>query len=395
MTQILKRALGIALPLLLSCSCGKKSSSSSSNSGDSTFSGKTLSANSDSGGILTATVDPNASENQILNASESSSIKGSRAAFGPGSLNVNGDVTIQSADSLASKNTNADLGIADSSSVNAASATVLIEIKPHHDPVKPFTLQIPLGNTLYLATETRVLYKIQKAGSPGTYFLGFIPASELTIKDEKVVFQASYFGAYQLVTVSSGLGLVSEVQTVSPPIPTTNQFPISGTWKSTCQACRNNVQNCYEIDTFVSSGSSITLTLDHYADASCTTQGDRWEAFSTYSVGGSVDTPAGASAVDVYATKFIVTPTSIGAPLLNSQSLCGKTDWAANTAVDITGNKDCNTSNPDANSAGLIYSNFIVTASTFKPGVPLLSNVDDGTTEAKRMKGSDTVVFTK
>ena len=383
------------LPVLGCLSCGKSGSSSSSNNATSTnLPGTALPTKSDSGGVVTASLAANTTSAQLLKASSSSKVKGAQASFPAGALTIKADVSIQQADSLASGTSNAMLGITGASDVTAASKTVLVSASPLVTPSKPFTLQIPVSTSLALASSTHlsVLYRIQKQGS-SDYFIGFLDSSKFVVKSTYVNITASYFGAYQVVHVSDSLGKISEAEGLIPFVGLNQIFPINGTWATSCQPCRNNVSNCYEIDTLTSSGSSIILELDHFTDSNCYLQGDKWLNYSTYVVGSSVSSPSGGTAANIYSAKYFITAlTTTAATLFNSESLCGLTNWSANTTQNVTG-LVCNSSSPTSTSARIIYSNYVVTSSKLLPGVPVSSSVDDGTTEAKRMLGSDSYVF--
>lgn len=393
MKRVLKKAKGLALfSILVILSCGKASTKESSNaSSDTTFTGDTVSAKSDSGGVLTATVDTSSKKTQIVKASSSSSISGCKAAFPSNSLNIPTDVSIQEVDSLASDNTAVDFGITEASTLSAASKAILISSNPSVSPSGPFTLQIPISTSLSLTSfNGYVLYKIDSGDATNPYKVGILGSSNIQVGEGVVNLTISHFGVYQLINSPTNLSLFSEVNVSSPPISLANMFPQTGTWKSSCLACRNNVPTCYEIDTFTASGSSISVTVSHYTDSSCSLRGDDSKAYSTYKVGSSVSTPSGATAVDVYATKYIVTPTILGASILNNQKFCGLSDWTASTPKNITG-LACDSSNPDGVKARTFFSTFSISGSTLLLGKTAQSGVDDGTTEAKRMVGTDSV----
>ncbi len=391
----LNRSLLSLSLLLVLHACGSSSSSTSPGS-DSHAASQKVVLKSDVGGVAIGTVSASAALAQVVSASTSSAIKGVQVSFAPGSLATNVDITVEQADSLVSVNTALDLKIP-TTAVSAASNAVLVESSTNVDPVKPFTLEIPLPTSFRLSSTTGVLFRIIKAADPGEVFTGFLAANDFSVVNGVVKVTAAYFGAYQVVTISGDLGTVSEAVSTAPIVPIGNTFPTSGTWLSDCQTCRNNVPDCYEKDTLISNGSSIQLIYNTFADSACLLALATATTYITDLIEGSVTTPAGALAVNAYFGRFLFTPvSSLGADALNTTKFCGLTDWVVGTTQNITG-LNCTPSEPTAFSAGLVYSNVLINADsppTLRLGAPVNSEVDDGSAPAKRMLGSDTVLFT-
>ena len=159
----------------------------------------------DSDGILTATLDPNASGSQLVEASQSSAIAGTAVNFPAGSLAIATEVTVQEGAALASQSFSDQLGIDSSVTLAAAAPTILVESGKSMDTAQPFTIAISLGAGLKLADATpnyAVLYNVTDV-STGSRIAGLIPPTELKIEGGKVLFSTTHFGAFQLVTTSS------------------------------------------------------------------------------------------------------------------------------------------------------------------------------------------------
>ena len=100
--------------------------------------------------------------------------------------------------------------------------------------------------------------------------------------------------------------------------------------------------------------------------------------------------PVGAKALDVTFSRFVMRPlTDDQAVGSNSAAYCGKTDWKKGVDVDVTGLK-CGSGGENNASGQKVYSNIRVDQNKVYVGNPKDDKVDDGTSQEKRQKGSET-----
>lgn len=135
-----------------------------------------------------------------------------------------------------------------------------------------------------------------------------------------------YFGKYQAVYCGTA-SLTNEVEQVSYHAI---YAAAQGTWK---RACAN-----YDAGSFVLSGLGFTETSNHYSLATCTSA----SRSTTLRVVGDLDTEG--SNANLTGAKNIryrirsVQYTIVDAQyvtMFNYEQICGKTDWAVNTAVEL------------------------------------------------------------
>ena len=124
----------------------------------------------------------------------------------------------------------------------------------------------------------------------------------------------------------------------------TTTTELEGTWKTPCYADGST----YRIKSLIVTGTTLVDTTNIYSDSSCTTEKSTWvDTYSSLNIGDEI-TFASYGSSGGSGHKFTLTAdTFTGTPLnadvvttLNTNSYCGDSDWALNTANDIAG-KTC------------------------------------------------------
>lgn len=153
-------------------------------------------------GVISATFDKDSKITQFVGAAANSEISGATVAFPPGALSVNATITVEPGAPIATQGVVDYLGIADAPTIKAAGNAVVIQASEKVDATKPFTLALPLSvNGLRLIEEQKyvmIIYKVYKEGS-NDVIIGIIPAQDIEVKENSVVFSTRFFGSYQAV----------------------------------------------------------------------------------------------------------------------------------------------------------------------------------------------------
>lgn len=203
------------------------------------------------------------SEEQSLEAS--GTLVGSKLVIPVGGLSKDSKITIVEGESLLTKSVSDELSL--SGTQTSASSSVIIKSEVEQDPVKAFTLQIPVSSsTSLVASNVGVVYKIKKYSTGKSYY-GNIGTDDITIEDGKAVFEASFFGGYQVVYSTSKLTKSNDVETVTPLIEkSATQTVASGIWEV---ACAQTDEGVYRIKSWTLSDSEFFYTEKYFHDSSC------------------------------------------------------------------------------------------------------------------------------
>lgn len=153
---------------------------------------------------------------------------------------------------------------------------------------------------------------------------------------------------------------------------------LEGTWSTGCIPT-NGISSKRVITV---KGNSISQTLSGYSDAACASDPVQARQEATFSLGAAATAPAGANKIDIATSKEFLTPKSdIYVNSLNTSpgfGNYGKSDWALNVEVEITGKKDDGSAEPETTE----YNIYSVSGTTLCLGQTSDSN--DGKTDAKR-----------
>lgn len=132
---------------------------------------------------------------------------------------------------------------------------------------------------------------------------------------------------------------------------------------------------------------TIFTSTTYYDGSACAVVLGAVQASASILPRGTSTALASATAIDVKPKKLEWKPLSgSAATLYNSQSLCGKTNWADNQWIDVTASSSCFTDNTSFDIMKITGSNLLFGADT---------GANDGSTEAKRKTVLETSGFTK
>jgi hypothetical protein len=117
---------------------------------------------------------------------------------------------------------------------------------------------------------------------------------------------------------------------------TSNKTELEGTWVSSCRNSSNNVQN--EIKTFDVTGAQAELRIEGYGETDNQTCSTLWYVMR-YSLDNLTVSDSSYSYKHMNfnstASYWTAKDASV-ASTFNSRNTCGKTDWIADTEVDVT-----------------------------------------------------------
>ncbi len=170
-----------------------------------------------------ANVSGDAKTRQIIEGDKDSNLSGGSISFPPGSIAVSSNVSFTSGANIATDSTANSLGIAGgfvssgiSASISADDATTL---------ENPYSLQLPIPSGASLIgrdlSKLAIISRYRKHRDSGHY-LGLYRRDELTVKDDKVILRASYFGTYQVVFTKTKVEEHNEVPEKSDTAPEEN-----------------------------------------------------------------------------------------------------------------------------------------------------------------------------
>lgn len=164
------------------------------------------------------------------------------------------------------------------------------------------------------------------------------------------------------------------------------------TFTTACQASDNSTADSpeYTTGTLTVNATTMSGTMNFFSDSTCTTASYSLVGSETFVIGGAASV-SGATKIDRTASSVVITPKSDAmVEFFNSSSFCGKTDWAASTAADVT-TATCGAS---ANNSTL-YDIFKIDGSSLQFGESGSGSSTDGSTDAKRHAALSVVVEKK
>jgi hypothetical protein len=107
-------------------------------------------------------------------------------------------------------------------------------------------------------------------------------------------------------------------------------FPLNGTWAQPCQS------GYFRTEIFL--GNSATYVERNFSDGACTEPSVVTTSRGEIDLGGAVNTPAGALALDFTFTSVSLKPVTDGAAKVwRERRVCGVSDWRAGEERDVTG----------------------------------------------------------
>ncbi len=231
----------LALATLALVACNDKFMAQSARSKTSALAA--ISTTVDEAGNISANIDPSSSATQLLKFS-SGELAGSAIAIPPGALSIPVSVTVGAGESLSSSQFLQDVGITNNS-ISAAGPSVAFTPSQPVEATNPLTLSIPFssGSSLSLTTSNDnivVLYRWTKVvNGESSHSMGIIPAKDVVISKDKVSFQTTKFGVFQLGKAETKIVERVNVQSAQPPAPKKDlSNPLVGTW-GTCESDAN------------------------------------------------------------------------------------------------------------------------------------------------------------
>jgi hypothetical protein len=280
-----RNVVGFGLISLTLWSCHDKFMASSTRSKTSPLSA--ISSAIDAAGNVTGTIDPNSSVTQVLGFN-SGALAGSGIAIPPGSLSLPLTITVGEGETLSSSEFLQDLGVSNNN-LTAAGPSVAFIPSQSVEASNPLVLSIPFtvpgGLTLNEANENIVvLYRwTTVVGGVSSHFMGIIPSKEVTIGKDKVSFQTTKFGVFQLAKSETKIIERVNAQSFQPPAPKKDMsHPLFGTWGS-CEGGAYFEEPIFEnprfakvyvnpgVANFVLRGKNRPLSMKRYSDSTCNT----------------------------------------------------------------------------------------------------------------------------
>lgn len=150
---------------------------------------------------------------QVISAAEDSRLKGTVVAFPPTSFDIDQDVELEEARTLASRANLAKLVNAETRA-EASGPTVSVFWTYDEDTFIPYRIKLPApakpvdptetaGATPNQAGKSLVVLFIKNEAVTDDFKLGLLPSSELTVSDGFVTFTSSSYGIYQAVWINA------------------------------------------------------------------------------------------------------------------------------------------------------------------------------------------------
>jgi hypothetical protein len=189
----------------------------------------------DEAGNITAEIDPNATTTQILKFS-SGALAGSAIAIPPGALAIPVSITVGEGETLTSAQFLQSLGISNNN-VTAAGPSVSFVPSETVEATNPFTLSIPFTPTSLALADTNqdnivVMYRWTRVvNGEAVHSMGIIPGEDVIISDQKVSFQTTKFGVFQIAKSETKIREHVNAPTIEPPVLKKDAGnPLVGTW---------------------------------------------------------------------------------------------------------------------------------------------------------------------
>lgn len=287
--------------------------------GQQTSGGGSSSIQENGDGSLTAYV--NNSVSTSLSAPESSSISGASLSIPSGTLSISAEVDFASGaalDSLASSE------FAVSGVASAGSAVSISTSNSSVSILGAMTLSLPVSAAAFLATsQYAVMYNMQTSSGSN---IGFIDKSKfLSSSSTKISISISNFGTYQVVSVPDTVK-VGSIQ----PIVETGTLALQGTWQSSCSDKTNdNGDPESQIEKLTISGTKLKYLGSVYSGSGCASGSHLVDTKINADIfvrDSSVSTTY--DDLDIMVSSSSILPiSSTAANNLNSDSMCGFTNW--------------------------------------------------------------------
>ena len=204
-----------------------------------------LTSEVDAAGNVTATFDPNSSQTQVLQLN-SGSIAGAAVAIPPGSLSIPVSVVVGEGESLASSSFSQQIGLTDNA-IAASGPSVSFIPSQNVQATNPFTLAIPFSAVTALSLKDAaveenlvVMFRSIKVENGTTsYREGVIPREQITVSKDKVTFQTTNFGLFQVGVAQTKVREKIEKPAAQPPALIAEVgSPLIGVW-GRCEAAKS------------------------------------------------------------------------------------------------------------------------------------------------------------
>jgi hypothetical protein len=196
-----------------------------------------LTSEVDAAGNVSANFDPNSSQTQVLQLN-SGSIAGAAVAIPPGSLSIPVSVVVGEGESLASSSFSQQIGLTDNT-ISASGPSVSFIPSQNVQATNPFTLAIPFSAVTALSLNDAageenlvVMFRSIKVENGTTsYSEGVIPREQITVARDKVTFQTTNFGLFQVGVAQTKVREKIEKPAAQPPALIAEVgSPLIGVW---------------------------------------------------------------------------------------------------------------------------------------------------------------------
>ncbi len=153
---------------------------------------------SDADGVMTAQLKLDASNVQVVHASDVALIVGASLEVPPASMTKAAKITMQTGVPVATQAVALAVGLQDAQELKAVGSAVLLEATPSFDAPEsaPFTLKlpIPLAASLADAGSYGVMYRVRVAAEGDKVVEGVIPTASIKVEGNLLVVQVRYVG---------------------------------------------------------------------------------------------------------------------------------------------------------------------------------------------------------
>ena len=206
-------------PLLLFVSCEDKFMKQTT--ADKTAAIATLQTKLDDSGNHVASFDPTKSETQLMRIT-SGAIAGAAVAIPPAALSIPVSIAVGEGVSLATSSFSQNLGITDNK-INAGGPSVSFTTSQDVVATNPMTLSIPFGSTSLNLNDADsdnivVMYRWTTIENGETKFeAGILPGEKVTRAKNKVSFQTTKFGTFQVGVAEKKITAPVVAKTEEPP----------------------------------------------------------------------------------------------------------------------------------------------------------------------------------
>lgn len=153
------------------------------------------------------TLDPNATEAQLIRPAANSALSGLVVAVKPGSLSIPTNLVLQQGQTFDVTAFLSELEMSNQTVTGNGVAVSITSTQPI-DLAQPMVIAFPMPTAAGLLAQTvdrsriALLYRIKVQGS-GENLIGIVPGSQLSFVDDKVLHETKYFGWFQVVITSS------------------------------------------------------------------------------------------------------------------------------------------------------------------------------------------------